>query len=62
MKKQNYLKIYFRGQSEFDHQYACWDANHRGWQKMKKRNKRRAKRNERLIWKMEADSVGTHKG
>ena len=31
-------------QSEFDHKYACWASNHRGWQKMKKRNKRIARK------------------
>ena len=62
MKKQNYLKIYFRGQSEFDHQYACWAANHNGWAKMKRRNKRRAKKAERLEWKKEAYIVGADYG
>ena len=33
-----------RDQSEFDHKYACWASNHRGWQKMKKRNKRIARK------------------
>lgn len=31
-------------QSEFDHKYACWANNHRGWQKMKLRNKRSTRR------------------
>ena len=29
---------------EFDHKYACWANNHRGWAKMKKANKRLAKK------------------
>lgn len=32
------------GQSWFSKQYACWASNHRGWQKMKKKNKRIFKR------------------
>lgn len=32
------------GQSWFSKQYACWVNNHRGWQKMKKKNKRIFKR------------------
>lgn len=31
-------------QSEFSHRYACWANNHNGWSKMKKANKRIAKR------------------
>lgn len=30
-------------QTEFDHRYACWANNHRGWQKCKKRNRKNAK-------------------
>ena len=33
-----------QNQSEFDHKYACWANNHRGWQKMKRHNKRTARR------------------
>lgn len=33
-----------KGQSWFSKQYACWANNHRGWQKMKKKNKRIFKR------------------
>ena len=29
---------------EFDHKYACWANNHRGWAKMKKFHKRLAKK------------------
>ena len=32
------------GQSWFSHYYACWANNHRGWQKMKKKNKRMFKK------------------
>jgi len=31
-------------QSEFSHKYACWANNHAGWAKMKKLNRRLAKR------------------
>ena len=33
-----------KGQSLFSKQYACWASNHRGWQKMKKKNKRTFKK------------------
>ena len=54
MKQANYLKYYISGQSEFDHRYACWAANHRGWAKCKKANKRLAKKRERRDWKRKA--------
>lgn len=38
-------------QSEFSHYYASWAKNHRGWAKMKRFNKRLAKRRERRIIK-----------
>ncbi len=53
MKKANYLKGYLPGQSEFDHRYACWASNHRGWAKMKKYNKRLAKKRENRNWRKE---------
>ena len=31
-------------QSEFSHKYACWANNHNGWAKLKKMNRRLAKR------------------
>ena len=31
-------------QSEFSHQLACWAKSHRGWAKMKKANRKIAKR------------------
>lgn len=49
MKVQNYLKGYLPFESEFSHKYACWAYNHRGWAKMKKSNKRLAKRRERRV-------------
>jgi hypothetical protein len=33
-----------RDQSEFDHKYACWANNHNGWSKMKKKNRKIAKK------------------
>ena len=47
MKKQNYLKGYLDFESEFSHRWACWANNHMGWAKMKKSNKRIAKRREK---------------
>ena len=44
MKKANTYKGKLGWQSEFSHRYACWAANHNGWAKMKKANKRIAKR------------------
>ena len=32
------------GQSWFSRRCACWANNHRGWQKMKKKNKRMFKK------------------
>ena len=37
-------KRYMAFQSEFSHRYACWANNHNGWAKMKKKNRRLAKR------------------
>lgn len=44
MKKQNIYKGFLDYQSEFDHRWACWANNHNGWAKMKKLNKRIAKK------------------
>lgn len=46
-KKQNYLKGFLPFESEFSHRFACWANNHMGWAKMKKSNKRIAKKRER---------------
>ena len=62
MKKQNYLKAFLPWQSEFDRHYACWANNHRGWAKMKKTNKRLAKKRERRTWKREVDSIAADNG
>lgn len=43
-KEQNIYKLYLPFQSEFDHKFACWANNHNSWSKMKKFNKRIAKR------------------
>ena len=40
---RDYLK-YLPYQSEFSHQCATWALNHNGWAKMKKQNRRLAKR------------------
>lgn len=44
LKQNNTYKGYIPFQSEFSHRFACWANNHRGWAKMKKFNKRLAKR------------------
>ena len=44
MKQANPYKGSLPYQSEFDHRYACWASNHMEWAKMKKANKRLAKR------------------
>ena len=44
MKQANTYKGKLPFQSEFSHKFACWANNHRGWAKMKKFNKRLAKR------------------
>lgn len=45
MKKcANTYRGYLDWQSEFSHHCACWAANHNGWAKMKRANKRIAKR------------------
>lgn len=54
MKQQNIYKGFLECESEFDHHYACWAYNHHGWAKMKKGNKKIAKKRERNNWKKEA--------
>ena len=54
MKKSNIYKGFLEFESEFDHRYACWANNHRGWAKMKMSNKKTAKKRERNNWKKEA--------
>ena len=54
MKKSNIYKGFLEFESEFSHRYACWAYNHRGWAKMKKDNKKIAKKRERNNWKKEA--------
>lgn len=44
MKRQNIYKGKLDYQSEFSHHFACWANNHRGWAKMKKSNKKIAKK------------------
>lgn len=39
-KKNNIYRGMISYQSEFDHRYACWAYNHRGWAKAKKSNKK----------------------
>ncbi len=57
MKQMNYLKAFLLGQSEFDHRFACWASNHRGWAKMKRDNKRLAKRREKRCWRREVSAI-----
>jgi hypothetical protein len=44
LKKASTYKGVLPYQSEFSRRYACWARNHRGWSKMKRYNKRLAKR------------------
>lgn len=44
MTKNNILSRFRPWQSEFSHHYACWANNHNGWAKMKRLNRRLAKR------------------
>lgn len=44
MTSRNIYKPYLEYQSEFDHRWACWANNHKGWAKMKKYNKKLAKK------------------
>ena len=62
MKQMNYLKGFLPWQSEFDHHFACWAKNHRGWSKMKKYNKRLAKRREKRALRKEIDAYGYDNG
>ena len=62
MKRANYLRAFLPWQSEFDHHFACWARNHRGWSKMKKFNRRLAKRRERRCWKKEAETYADDDG
>ena len=52
-KQNNIYKGHLDYQSEFDHKWACWATNHRGWAKMKKFNKRLAKKRLRNDMKKE---------
>ena len=53
MKQMGYLRAYMPWQSEFDHRFAAWALNHRGWAKAKKSNKRLAKKREKRSWEKE---------
>ena len=56
MKKQNIYKgLIDIWQDEFEHRYACWANNHRGWAKAKKANKRIAKKRERRQYRKEME-------
>ena len=44
MKIQNIYKGLLDNSSEFDHHWACWANNHMCWAKMKKANKKIAKK------------------
>ena len=43
-KCKKIYKPYLNPQSKFDYRYACWASNHNGWSKMKKQNRRIAKK------------------
>ena len=44
MANRNIYKGFLDYQSEFSHRYACWANNHRGWAKMKRKNRKLAKK------------------
>ena len=44
-----------KGQSEFDHHYACWAVNHGGWSKAKKLNKKIARKRLKRTMKMQEE-------
>ena len=56
-KMQNYLRGFLPWQSEFDYFFACWANNHNGWSKMKKKNRRIAKRRERRTWEKDVETT-----
>lgn len=51
MKKAQTYKGFLNYQSEFSHLFAAWANNHNGWSKMKKLNKKIAKKRERRFVK-----------
>ena len=55
MKKQNIWLPCLPWQSEFDRHYACWANNHRGWAKMKRYNRRLAKKRGKQKLRKELD-------
>lgn len=59
-KSAQSYRAFLNPQSEFDHRYCCWAANHSGWSKMKRLNRRIAKRRQRradrkLLWDEQMD-------
>lgn len=53
------FKKFLPFQSEFSHRYACWANNHQGWSKMKKSNKKLAKKKlKRQIQKRDSGGIG----
>lgn len=61
-KQANTYKGYLPFESEFSHRFACWAINHRGWAKMKKYNRKVAKRKlrqkEKIIIQIEYGGEG----
>ena len=60
MSKCNQIyKPYLNPQSAFEHYYACWaSSNHQGWSKMKKLNRRIAKKRMRRTEQKRIQEVG----
>ena len=57
-------RAFLNPQSEFDHRYCCWAINHSGWSKMKRLNRRIAKRRQRradrkLLWETHRELMET---
>lgn len=49
MKRQAIYRGMLNEQGEFSRRYACWAMNHRGWAKMKRMNRRIAKKRLRRV-------------
>lgn len=54
-KRKQIYKGFLEYQSEFSHLFASWAVNHNGWRKMKKLNKKIAKKRERRFAKKDME-------
>lgn len=49
--KGNIYKGYFDNESELSHKFYCWPNNHNRWSKMKKLNKKIARKRIKMDYK-----------